>query len=294
MILDGVVDGAKWQRGQVVDSDIDADKVMDAFFANCVKAGPQRCAVHEKTAAAVSRRVERVLSELGKNPIRLPTTSSGPTVVTEAAVRNLIYRSMYSPIDGFPLIADGLRAVETANISALSQIAWFSPSTGLPPWLETNESASAVECSDFPPVNRSISADITAVRKATALSRWAGGSGFTGTRISCGAWKVRAKAPYTGPVSRKLQVPVLVISNQFDPVTPLSAANATVSRFQPGMRLLVQNTVGHTATLSLSNCVAFAINAYFNAGVLPAPGTVCQPDVIPLVDDASSPGIVIA
>ncbi|EJD51026.1 alpha/beta-hydrolase [Auricularia subglabra TFB-10046 SS5] len=267
MVLDGVAEGQNWQRGDVVDAVLDADR---------------------PTANAVAARVDRILWGLKQDPIALPDSVSGPTVLAIDDVLSVIFIALYSPLDGFPLLSLGFRAIETRNKFLLSQVSLFNPSTGLPPWLQENQALAAVGCSDFPPLNRSIAEDIATVREGTAVSRWGGAFAFSRARITCGAWRVRAKRRYTGPVSSaNVTVGTLAISNTIDPVTPLKGAQAVVPRFK-GMRLLLQNTVGHSAIGSLSSCVAQAVRIYFTTGVLPAEGTVCQPDVVPLVGQPPS------
>ncbi|KZW01575.1 alpha/beta-hydrolase [Exidia glandulosa HHB12029] len=284
MILDGVVDGVAWQTSGDFKSIKDADRVMDVFFTNCARAGADKCPISEKTPHAVAQRVDRILANVRAEPIPLPNSASGPAVVTEDAALSIIFPQLYSPLYGFPLIATVLRAIETRDIAFLSQLSFFSSNVGVPPWLQKHEALPAIDCIDYPPLSDSLRDDRALIGDLVALSRWAGP--FTSRlRIVCGAWKIRAKARYTGPVSAHLDVPVLVTSNSIDPVTPLSSARAVVSRFK-GMRLLIQDTVGHSTFGSLSSCVALAMSAYMINGTLPPVGTVCKPDLIPLIDSA--------
>ncbi|KZW01542.1 alpha/beta-hydrolase [Exidia glandulosa HHB12029] len=284
MILDGVVDGVDWQTSGDFHSVKDADRVMGAFFSDCAHAGADKCPIWEKTPHAVAQRVDRILANVRADPIPVPNSATGPGVVTEDAALSIIFQELYSPLDGFPFIAAGLRALEVRDIAFLSQLSFFISDVGVPPWLQSNEALPAIACIDYPPLDDSLSDDTAVIGDTIALSRWAGP--FTSRfRIICGAWQIRAKARYTGPVSAHLDVPVLVTSNKLDPVTPLSSARAVVSRFK-GMRLLIQDTVGHSTFLSLSSCVALAMSAYMTNGTLPPVGTVCKPDLIPLVDSA--------
>ncbi|EJD51018.1 alpha/beta-hydrolase [Auricularia subglabra TFB-10046 SS5] len=285
MVLDGVTDGMKWQRGDTAQTVRDADRVMDAFFKDCALAGATKCAIWEPTAHAAAKRVDRILDGLKTSPIALPDSVWGPTVLTLDDVLLGIFTSLYSPLDGFPFLSQAFRAIETRAASALSQMSLFGPS----PVLQSDQAIAAVGCTDFPRLNRSIAADIATVREGTTASRWGGGFAFSRARLTCGGWHIRAKRRYTGRVSSsKINVGTLAISNTIDPVTPLKGAQAVVPRFK-GMRLLQQNTVGHSAIASLSSCVAQAIRAYFAAGVLPPEGTVCQPDVVPLVGPGTPP-----
>lgn len=289
MIIDGVVDGETWQRTGDYLVSADADRVMDTFFENCATAGETECEIWERTPHAVAQRVDRILADLKAEPIPIPYSLSGPTVITEDVVLGILFEELYTPLTGFSFMASILSAIEGRNTTFLSQQRYSGSTTDLPTWFQRTNAFQAISCSDFPPVNDSLTEDTALVRKATAISRWAGPFSLSRRRISCGAWKIRAKARYTGPVSAKLSTPVLVISSMFDPATPLTNARAVVSRFE-GMRLLVQDSVGHSAYESLSACVADAMKAYMTNGTLPPVGTVCKPDLIPLVDSVNAAG----
>jgi len=70
----------------------------------------------------------------------------------------------------------------------------------------------------------------------------------------------------------------LLVGNSYDPVTPLVSAMNTSAGFE-GSVVLHHNGYGHCSNAQPSLCTAKAIQAYFNNGTLPAPGTICQPDV---------------
>lgn len=75
----------------------------------------------------------------------------------------------------------------------------------------------------------------------------------------------------------------MLTSTAFDPVCPLENAQAVHKRY-PGSALPVQNFYGHTTFQVPSNCTTLAFCAYFADGVLPEAGTICQPDVLPFMD----------
>ncbi|KZV77918.1 hypothetical protein EXIGLDRAFT_634778, partial [Exidia glandulosa HHB12029] len=105
--------------------------------------------------------------------------------------------------------------------------------------------------------------------------------------ITCAAWPIRTKKRFTGPFSAELATPMLLVSSTFDPVCPLTAARAVAARFE-GARVLVYDTPGHTASLNPTTCAFAAIKAYMTNGTLPAKGTICPADVIPLVGSPAS------
>ncbi|EJD50923.1 alpha/beta-hydrolase [Auricularia subglabra TFB-10046 SS5] len=287
MIIDGVVDGQKWQRGQTWDMVEDADRVMEEFFKDCSLAGKEKCGIWEDSAEKVGQRFERIVADLRENPIPVVDSPSGPVVITADPILQAVYRtSLYFPLTGFPSIAAIATFIEARNPGPLTPTTPPDDYASMLPWNRPTEAFPAISCSDFPPLNDSLAEDTEIVNSANAMSRWGGPFAFTRLRITCGAWKIRAKNRLTKPIEGRLPVPALVVSNQWDPVTPLSAAKLVAARF--GMRLLVQDAPGHCAFFSLSKCVTAAMRAYMIDGSLPAEGTVCQPDQIPIVGAANA------
>lgn len=285
MIIDGVVDGVRWQNEADIGAVEDADKVMEVFFSNCAKAGPEVCAIWEKTPRDVSRRVDRILAGLRAEPIPLP---EGPAVVTEDLVLLLIMRNgLYFPTSGFPLIAGTLRAVEMRDVSAFGVDDIFPSEASLPPWVQSNKGFQAVSCTDWSPQTDSLLDNKAFVRSQTKLSRWAGPLIFSRLRVTCGTWIMKAKNRFTGRVGSQKNVSMLIMSNLYDPVTPLSAARRVSKQFK-GSRVLVHNQVGHCASLVPSNCIIKAMNEYMTHGKLPAADAVCQPDDIPFLGPVST------
>ena len=96
----------------------------------------------------------------------------------------------------------------------------------------------------------------------------------------------------------------MFVANKADNVTPLRSAQANAKGF-PGSIVLIQDSyevsscsnleimlhrfapslltleLSHTSLSSPSRCTVSAINAYFQSGELPAPGTKCPPDLVP-------------
>ncbi|EJD39187.1 alpha/beta-hydrolase [Auricularia subglabra TFB-10046 SS5] len=287
MIIDGVQDGYHWLNGYNWDTVRDAGKVIDDFYQTCAAAGASKCPIWEKTARGVEKRMERVLDSLRTDPIAVPHSAIGPFVLTEDIFLQVVFGDLYSPLYGFPDIAQVARAVETRDQARLAALAASAADTSaLPPWYQPNESLFAIECGDFPPYTDALRDSTTALRKANALVPRLGlyaASSVTHVRIACSGWPIAQKNRFTGPLAGTLPVPVLVTSSRYDPVTPLAAARNVTARY-PGMRLFVHEGAGHAAYTTMSKCTANVMRAYMTTGELPPEGATCARELVPFVD----------
>jgi pimeloyl-ACP methyl ester carboxylesterase len=95
----------------------------------------------------------------------------------------------------------------------------------------------------------------------------------------CAEWPNSDSDRYMGPFDHETDNPVLVIGNLFDPATPYHGAQI-VADLLPNSALLTVHGWGHTS-LFMSQCADAAVAAYLIDVTTPAPGTVCEQDVIP-------------
>lgn len=129
--------------------------------------------------------------------------------------------------------------------------------------------------------------------------------------LNYGLYPVRDKDVFRGPFRLKPDQPTpLVIATTYDPATPFAGAKRLV-RDLGNARLLVMRGDNHTAYPGNSPaCIDPKVEAFFDTGVLPAPGTTCkqdlpfaQPETTPLVasrqaapdktGQASKPAVVV-
>lgn len=121
------------------------------------------------------------------------------------------------------------------------------------------------------------------------------GPAWSGISSACSGWRIRPKWRFAGPwgtppadPSLKEGVPaapILFTSTRLDPVTPLYDAYL-MSKDHPGSAVLIHETVGHCAAPSgWSDCFNERIRAYFDDGVVPANGTVCDTTCKPFSKD---------
>ncbi|MFR9752101.1 alpha/beta fold hydrolase [Nocardia sp. 004] len=96
---------------------------------------------------------------------------------------------------------------------------------------------------------------------------------------ACSTWPGRAAHRYAGPWDRSA-TPILTLNNIYDPATPYRSAQAMTRQLR-NARLLTVDGYGHTVLLNPSSCASAIEANYIINGVLPPPGTICQPDTQP-------------
>lgn len=95
----------------------------------------------------------------------------------------------------------------------------------------------------------------------------------------CLSWPGEPGEQRPGPFTPETAEPVLIVSKQFDPATPVWSAKRLHDAL-PHSHLLVDEGWGHIATQQ-SGCVVNAVSAYLLGDGLPPEGARCTPDQVP-------------
>ncbi|APA12989.1 hypothetical protein sscle_10g077590 [Sclerotinia sclerotiorum 1980 UF-70] len=310
LVNDGNVNYSEWYNGTGIHYIDDTDKVMLAFFDLCHKAGPDNCAFHDATPAAIQERLEDIYTKLRKYPLQVfPTTNNTmelqslgitrPKIITYSEVKNAVIYSLYQPLLVFPQLSEALAALEANDGIPFLKLAiaqgYISPSFSCSydsssceeksKWpleaVGNGDAATYVKCGEG---NSDVDKDSLEVmikyeeelRRKSPLSA----SVMFNIRLSCAGWKSRTKWNFIGPFEQNTSHPILFIGNSADNITPLGSAIYNSNLF-PGSSVLIQNSYGHTSASCPSKCTAKHRLAYFQTGILPSNGTVCEPDFIP-------------
>ena len=136
-------------------------------FEACVEAGPDRCGLHEASAAQVKARFDALFAKLKRRPIAVSTNSTRATaldygVVDYALVKWLVLVFLYSPYATTPGVAglagllfnwlreaeEGDAAAIWAVMSALQGISQCECPRGAPPTSEFQDAFHAISCGD--------------------------------------------------------------------------------------------------------------------------------------------------
>ncbi|AEO64702.1 uncharacterized protein THITE_2110995 [Thermothielavioides terrestris NRRL 8126] len=288
VMLDGVVDAEFYETPVWKESLVDADKVLGEFFRFCAEAGT-RCALYREgdAAADVQRRFEDLLERLKTKPVTfIHPTHSYPILLRSYLVRSIVFRILYTPMQGFPALASLLNFIYEQQYEVL---AGASPDaeqlcslTADPRLLrDLTDAQRAVMCSDKTfPVNATV-ADIREAFEAMAeTSQFA--DIWIGLMMQCNGWDISthsdnkpwpSSAAAAGKEKIETAFPLLFLSNTYDPVTPLRAAVKMALKFK-GAGLLELQSLGHCTISSVSRCVVRKVREYVHAGKVPPPPTV--------------------
>ncbi|TVY41362.1 Tripeptidyl aminopeptidase [Lachnellula subtilissima] len=303
MVNDGNVDAVEYSAGRGIHFIQDADKIMAAFYHFCHVGGMELCAFHLDSEKDIETRLAQLLEHIRKNPVIVPGTASSsgrPQIVSYSKVKRMIGSTLYRPLVMFPALADALAALEIGDGTVFLELATqkfddpllcetrYSVQEGGDPTDPTPETPEAeasedagttILCSDGGWMNDTVDEFGSYVDGLMTRSQSVGAI-MAEMRLACVHWSVQAKWKFNGPFEGNTSHPILFIANRADNVTPLRSAQINAKGF-PGSVILVQNGYGHTSLSAPSKCTAKIIRAYFQNGTLPAPDTVCEPDLTP-------------
>lgn len=313
LVLDGVLDPISW-TGTPRTMDTPQflrfhaaegfSRAMDEALDRCAKAGPEVCEFADRGDPRTN--YTAIMSSLQKNPLEWQDPDFGTQTLSYADLTAYLGIDLYYP-EAAEYIAWDLTAVydlmqPAADPGTPEALRQETARTNLHIALARNEDATAREdafaesgakvfATGFP-YDNAAEAQMTVkctdglhARDAAAWPDYAEagdargphfGRGLAWATSSCAShtWKARDWNAYWGPFTRNTSAPVLVVGNQWDPITVYENA-VKVSRQLPNSRLLSSDNWGHTA-YGKSDCTTNAIDTYLLTQELPAEGTMCQ------------------
>ena len=299
LIVDGVLDPIAWSTGvgdegstvpfsTRLRSAQGAQATLDEFFRLC-DAGVG-CAFAPNSAD----RFAALAATLRAGPIEIVDPATGQ--VFQFSYSLLILNALIAMYNSFswPDLANFLAFLEAnaaatqlgTSLNALDESTGFITKRGFPRYRNNVEGFPAIACSDSDnPDSYAVWSQQGALADATF-----GYFGRIWTWISsiCAKWPGSDRARYVGPFTGTTANPVLVIGNNFDPATRYEGA-VTVHGLLPNSALLTVHGWGHTS-LFLSACADAAASAYLLHVAVPAPGTVCEQDVVPFAGSTAASG----
>ncbi|KAI1170614.1 Alpha/Beta hydrolase protein [Nemania sp. FL0916] len=262
------------------------DVWRDGFLGECIKAGPQKCALARSmdrqggsaTLAELEARMSILLESILLRPISGYTQSAGPSLVTYSELVLEIYISLYKPAT-WPATARMLYELEAGNstlAAATMELQWeYDSSLGcLPEKHSSDELLYLVVCADAydaPTPKGGLNWWDQLWANMTDQSWIAGDSRFFKV-LSCRHfttyWPSSAEV-YRGDLDHPLSNPILIIALTYDTATPLRNGRRLLEEMGQNARLIIHHGYGHTSRFHPSNCTDAIGKAYIMNGTIP-------------------------
>jgi len=244
---------------------------VEGYFEICEKVGKERCPL-----AGSEMGVKKTVMDLFDSLYERPLPVSGKNLaglVTFYDYKSFFYGTLYRPSNWRKF------AEITADLLNGNGTSFLTTTNPRPEAFINAEAGTAVLCTDaVPATNYSLTSWKEFVHNMTQLSFIAGDSRSLGT-IPCRHWYIEPNERWLGDFSNvKLDTPVLMIGNTYDPATPLDSAKRLQVAMSGNAVLLEQRSYGHCSGSSVSTCTYHVVLDYLLEGKLPESGKVCKVD----------------
>lgn len=305
MILDGVVNSDAYYSADRFDNLHDTDKILESFFYYCSEAGPEQCKFwREGGSVAIRDAYRHTLDEIMENSLAVPGNfERGPEIITYGNIKELVGRAMYQPLALFPTLATLLDDIARRDGSVLAErkskarkpsyrtkacedAGPYSSDCILPDG-DIDGSSLAILCSEVRGKYDLSEAEFIDIASRLQNQSSALGEVWAQYLLGCTGWNASASWVPDGPIRGDTFHPILWIGNTYDPVTPVRNARKMAAKF-PGSVVLQQDNEGHCSFSAPSVCTASAIRRYFQTGILPDEGLVCQTEERPFIGKVSN------
>lgn len=310
LVIDGVLDPDDYYTGGWLANLQDSDQIMGILSQYCFAAGSSKCPMYKGTTASdIEYHIEQLIDSFKLTPMAVLDDEAqvrGPEVVTYRDVYLRAIGAMHSPFtsaESFFTLLSELARGNTSRIAyeksaqkdvtaslARCKDRHSSPNGCFPEqYFGLLSSTPVIECMDSAArgsSNRNLTVSIFKAYYTIlkSQSKWLASS-WARHKLSCvGMLDVPAWHPSISIAASNTSHPLLIIGNTADTVTPIRNGRRVATLF-PGSEVLQQNSAGHCSHAHPSLCTARRVRNYFQSGTLPEAGTVCEPDVIPFVDD---------
>ncbi|SPO35021.1 uncharacterized protein PSFLO_00492 [Pseudozyma flocculosa] len=281
LIIDGVVDVPNYYAGLWSDAFVDIDAEFDAFFDECARAGAEACklASHGGDGKQLRQKYLAKLDELKLHP--MPAfDAKHPQLLTYSQVFSAMFHSLYVPAR-WPELTSLLDQILRGNPSPFVDVYGDQPynasSAPRTPWAQDAIAAGDVV---HPPANHTWSIDEYAEWLRSTLSDSSEMFAPMFGQIALSGlvtWKTRSVDRHFGNFTSTTSFPLLMLGNDFDPVTPGRNADLMASKF-PRAVAVHRSGYGHCSLSMPSRCIDKVVRDYFVHGIVPEKGTRCETD----------------
>ena len=298
MVLDGVINPPSYVSFDHGDGDIvgpdttsflrilspegSAD-ALQAFFAECAAASPDRCAFAADSAAETRAKFDALMERLRAEPM-VVQGPAGTLTVTYSLVVDLLWQTLYHA-DAWPIMAQGLQRLEDGDAAGFLVVTGAIGGPPSPAYLNEPEGRPGNNCLDTDnPDDQALYPEMA--RRAEERSPYFGAL-WTYLALPCAFWPAEDADRYMGPWDAETSAPILLISRLYDPATPHGGAVAAAETLA-NARLLTIDGWGHGYYLAgRSTCADDYMAAYLIDLELPPVGVVCAEDAPPFAEPAA-------
>lgn len=285
LVLDGSVYFKDYMKLGAMGWSAIADTVdlwRDGFLAECVRAGPEHCALAEPkeddgtavTVPDLEARMNKLIQSLTTEPIPAYLESAGPMLITYSKFVGALYPSLYMP-STWPATARMLRELESGNSTAAAMrlFSFKFNAEGLHDRPFSSELLYLTMCADAHET-LDTAGDLlwwdSLWSNFTARS-WLNGDLWFTTAFSCRHFSTHWKdlKTYHGGLNSSFKNPLLLLSTTYDPATPLNNSMRLLADMGTNARLVVHHGYGHTTFFDKSNCTDAIGKAFILNGTLP-------------------------
>lgn len=264
MVLDGAVDVTLDPVQTGLGQAEGFQRALESYLASCLK--QDECPVGGSVDEATAR-IAAMMKQLSAEPLPV-----GDRELTEGRAFYAIAMALYSR-ESWPYLTRAFEGMERRDgtIMMLLSDTYFERRPNGTFANNSGQVIYAVNCLDSPdaPDRAATQAALPRFRQVSPVFGAALGWGV----MACHDWPVRGDHPQQ-PVTAEGAPPILVVGTTRDPATPYAWSEAMASQLSSGV-LLTREGDGHTAYTSGNDCVADAVNAYFEDGTVPKDGTTC-------------------
>jgi pimeloyl-ACP methyl ester carboxylesterase len=264
LVLDGVVDPDASEQAFVEGQAAGLEKNVDAFAAHCT-AQAAGCPLGKDPRGFL----DSLLEKAAREPI--PSAKAGETrAATPGIVLTGVLAALYDQAS-WPELAQALAAAGRGDSQGLFSLA-DSYSGRLDNGRYTNrmDATLAIDCADS--TTRYSEAQVRDLARAWNARYPLFGAGAAVGLYACTPWKAE-RTPLPRRDAVDTAVPILLVGNTGDPVTPYPGAQQMARDLRDDV-LLTWKGAGHTA-YPKTPCVTNAVDAYLVDLTLPRRGTTC-------------------
>ncbi|RSL87477.1 hypothetical protein CEP52_015529 [Fusarium oligoseptatum] len=262
------------------------DAWRDGFLGECLKAGPEYCALAKPpssrikgpvTLAGLDSRMQALFQSLTTQPLPGFTESGGPALITHSQLALMLYIALYDP-KTWPDTAQMLFELEAGNSTLAAgfvEKAWYHPPTSpLHRFISPEEFLWLVVCADAFDAPQPEDGLLWWDRLWSNMTdqSWLSATFRLSIVLPCRHFNTYWPNPpwvHRGDLSHTLRTPIVFIAGTYDPATPLRPARNLAKEMGQNARLVIHHGYGHTSRQDPSNCTDAIGKAYMLNGTLP-------------------------